>query len=599
MKRNLEPFRSELRQTITMSKNDDQPNGQPTETSPLLSKDRTQSIDSGAGIASVGPPEVLIEDPEEDVETENTDGEALERQESQQDGPKQYEGLPEVKKQLPVILPALAIGIFLAAADQTIIVSSYGKIGSDLEALNLTSWIATAYFLTLTSFQPLYGKLSDIFGRKACLLFAYTVFGIGSVFCGLAQNMEQLIVARAFAGIGGGGMTTIVSILLSDIVTLRERGKWQGYLNIVFATGSSSGAPLGGILADSIGWRWAFLAQGPLCVVAFVAVFLVLHLPKKDDSHWKKKLGRIDFLGAAILISAVFTLLLALDRGSNVSWSATITLVSIGVSIPLFVIFVLVEMKVATEPFAPGHIIFNPSMVACYGCNFFLNGGWMSATFYIPLYFQAVDGTTATGAGLRLIPSIVSIVSGSLFGGFYMHRTGRYYWVTTICCFIATLGMILVTLTSGVLVDSTLLIIVGMCISGFTIGASGTTTLIGLIANAAQEDQAIATACSYLFRSLGSVSAVSLSATVANSALRNSLADELPKLGLPEAKALEIAEKVRESLTYLRHLKPDVRALVTDCYARSTNGAFRLQVAILAGAAISAWFIKEKSLGNK
>src|ERR1700744_5745768 len=123
--------------------------------------------------------------------------------------------------------------------------ASYGQIGSDLKALNLTSWIATAYFLTLTSFQPLYGKLSDIFGRKACLLFAYSVFGLGCVFCGLAQTMEQLIAARAFAGIGGGGMMTVVSILLSDIVPLRERGTWQGYINIVYACGASSGAPLG------------------------------------------------------------------------------------------------------------------------------------------------------------------------------------------------------------------------------------------------------------------------------------------------------------------------------------------------------------------
>ena len=108
------------------------------------------------------------------------------------------------------------------------------------------------YFLTLTSFQPLYGKLSDIFGRKSCLLFAYVVFGIGCLFCGLARTMNELVIARAFAGIGGGGMTTVVSIMMSDIVTLRERGKWQGYINIVWATGASAGAPLGGIAADYI-----------------------------------------------------------------------------------------------------------------------------------------------------------------------------------------------------------------------------------------------------------------------------------------------------------------------------------------------------------
>lgn len=189
---------------------------EPTETSPLL---QDAVPDASSGVAPEGPLE---------------DGATLERQGSIQGRQKQYEGLPEVRKQLKYIVPAVGIGVFLGSADQTIIVSSYGKIGTELEALNLTSWIATAYFLTLTSFQPLYGKLSDIFGRKSCLLFAYVVFGIGCVACGLARSMEELIAARAFAGIGGGGMMTVVSILLSDIVPLRERGTWQGYINIIY-----------------------------------------------------------------------------------------------------------------------------------------------------------------------------------------------------------------------------------------------------------------------------------------------------------------------------------------------------------------------------
>lgn len=298
------------------------------------------------------------------------------------------------------------------------------------------------YFLTLTSFQPLYGKMSDIFGRKACLLFGYLIFGIGCLFCGLAQDMNQLIAARAFAGIGGGGMTTVVSILLSDAVPLRERGKWQGYVNIIYATGAGTGAPLGGILADYIGWRWAFLFQAPLCLVAFIAVGLVLRLPKQDDDHWKSKLRRIDFLGAAILICAVFTLLLALDRGSNVSWKAVITIVSISLSIPFFILFVLVEMKVASEPFAPGHIIFHRSLFACYLCNFFSFAGWLAALFYIPLYLQAVHGLSATQAGVRLIPGIICGVSGSLFGGFYMQRTGKFYYLTIAAYTLLTLGMV-------------------------------------------------------------------------------------------------------------------------------------------------------------
>lgn len=378
------------------------------------------------------------------------------------------------------IFPALTVGVLLSAADQTIIVSSYGQIGSELHALNSTSWIATAYFLTLTSFQPLYGKLSDIFGRKPCLLFAYLVFGLGCLFCGLARSMGELVAARAFAGIGGGGMTTVVSILMSDAVPLRERGKWQGYINIVYATGAGTGAPLGGILADKIGWRWAFLGQVPLCIVAFVAVSLMLKLPKQDQSHWKQKLKRIDFLGAIVLIAAIFSLLLAFDRGSNDSWKATVTIVSLSLSLPLFALFILVETKVAKEPFAPGHIIFHRSLFACYLCNFFAFGGWLAALFYIPLYFQAVDGLTATQAGVRLIPGIICGVSGSLFGGFYMQRTGKYYWLTVIAYSCLVMGMTFILLFSGLVVNSSLGLIIGMCICGFSNGIGVTSTLIGL-----------------------------------------------------------------------------------------------------------------------
>ncbi|KAI5206361.1 MFS general substrate transporter [Aureobasidium subglaciale] len=560
-----------------------------SETSPLLGKQAPKPIDPSNGIA----PDSAVANGVI-AEGEGEDGEALERQTSLEERQKQYEGQPEMRKKMKVIFPALTIGVLLSAADQTIIVSSYGKIGSELKALNNVSWIATAYFLTLTSFQPLYGKMSDIFGRKSCLLFAYAVFGIGCLFCGLAQDMNQLIAARAFAGIGGGGMTTVVSILMSDAVPLRERGKWQGYVNIIYATGAGTGAPLGGILADSIGWRWAFLGQVPLCVLAFVVVSLVLKLPKMEQTDWKVKLRRIDFFGAAILIGAVFTLLLALDRGSNVSWKANITIISISLSIPLFILFILVEMKVAAEPFAPGHIIFNRSLFACYLCNFFSFSGWLAALFYIPLYFQAVDGLTATQAGVRLIPGIIAGVSGSLFGGFYMQRTGKFYYLTVIAYTCLVVGMTFVFLFSGFVVNSTLGMIIGMCICGFSNGIGVTSTLIGLIANASREDQAVATACSYLFRSLGSVFGVSVSATLANQALRNHLASALSSGDA----AAEITERVRESLAYINTLKPGVRALVRECYAQSTRAAFSLEIGLVAGAALSAWFIREKALSR-
>ncbi|GAB7338282.1 hypothetical protein MBLNU457_4601t1 [Dothideomycetes sp. NU457] len=562
----------------------------PSETSPLLPKDPL----AAKQLTPVDPSDGLAPDAGQASAEAVEDGAALEQQTSAEGRQKQYEGMPEIRKQMKYIMPALAIGVFLSAADQTLIVSSYGKIGSDLKALNNTSWIATAYFLTLTSFQPLYGKLSDIFGRKSCLLFGYVVFGLGCLFCGLAQDMNQLIAARAFAGIGGGGMTTVVSIILSDAISLRERGQWQGYINIIYAAGAGTGAPLGGILADSIGWRWAFMFQAPLCLVAVVAVSLVLKLPKIEAADWRTKLRRIDFLGAVILIGAVFTLLLALDRGSNVSWKATITIVSLSVSIPLFALFIFVEMKVAKEPFAPGHIIFDRSLFACYLCNFFSFSGWIAAIFYIPLYFQAVEGMSATQAGIRLVPSTLFGVSGSLSAGYYMRKTGRYYWITVICYAFLVVGLVIVLLFSGIVSHSEIGIIIGTCVCSFSNGTGVTTSLIGLISNASREDQAVATACSYLFRSLGSVFGISISATVANQALKEHLKDELSS----GKAALEIADRVRRNLDYIKTLTPEMRAVVADCYARSTRAAFGVEIGLVAGAAIAAWFIREKSLGK-
>ncbi|KAL2001551.1 hypothetical protein VTN02DRAFT_1601 [Thermoascus thermophilus] len=506
----------------------------------------------------------------------------------------QFEGVPEARKQLKLIVPAISIGVFLSAADQTIIVASYGKIGSDLQALNLTSWIATSYFLTLTSFQPLYGRLSDIFGRKACLLFAYAVFGTGCLFCGLAQNIHQLIAARVFQGIGGGGMTTVVSILMSDIVPLRDRGVWQGVINIIYATGSGIGAPLGGILADYIGWRWAFIAQMPLCLLAFTAVTFLLKLPVREKTDWRTKLRRIDFLGAVVLVGAVFGFLLGLDRGSNVSWTLPITIASLSVSAVLFILFVLIEIYVAAEPFAPGHIIFDRTLFACYGCNFFSFGGWLAALFYIPLYFQAVDGVSATVAGLRLLPSIVAGVSGSLFSGFVMRWTGRYFWLTVAGYTSLTCGLLVIFLASGGAFKNTVVVILGMVMSGFGNGIGVTTTLIGLISNASPQDQAVATACSYLFRSLGSVIGLSLSSTVVQQLLRNRL-----RSALGGNKDIDrIVEGVRQSLDFIKTLDPTVARLVRSCYGWSTNLGFAFMIGVVFFALLSSFFIREKSLSR-
>jgi predicted MFS family arabinose efflux permease len=435
------------------------------------------------------------------------------------------------------------------------------------------------------------------------------IFGIGSTFCGLARNMGELIAARAFAGIGGGGMSVCVSILMSDIVGLRERGTWQGYINVMYAAGAAAGAPLGGLLADSIGWRWAFIAQGPMCMLAFITVALVLDLPKQDHSHWKEKFLKIDFLGAGILILAVAGVLVGLDRGSNGSWNSPITIAGLCTS-PLFIVFVLVEKYVARNPFAPGRIILNRSLFACYLCNFFSFGGWLASLYFIPLYWQVIGNYSSARARLMLVPSIFCGVSGSLVGGFYMKRTAKYYWITVITYTNLTCGLALILMFAGTIKESVPVMVLGTCICAFSNGCGVTTTLIGLskcryilsvawansilVANASHADQAVATACSYLFRSLGSVFGVSMCATAFNQTLRKSLHVALDG----DKDAAEIAERVREGLSYFRGLEPHLRDIVRECYSQATRAALGVGLAIVVWSAVFAWFIREKRLGN-
>lgn len=347
----------------------------------------------------------------------------------------------------------------------------------------------------------------------------------------------------------------------------------------------------------------AFLAQAPLCAVAFVAVALTLKLPKIESSHWKSKLRRVDFAGAFVLICAVFTLLLGLDRGSNLAWNAPITLFSLCLSLPLFILFVFIEQNFAVEPCAPGRIIFEKSLLPCYLVNFFSFGGSMSVIFYLPLFFQAVHGHTATQAGVMLLPSIAAGVCGSLFGGFMMQRTGKYYWLTVSAFTSVTLGILLVLLFTGLTANNIYGILIGLFFTSFGHGIGVTTSLISLIANAAPKDQAITTACSYLFRylslsksynsslinffghsSLGSVVGLSLSATVIQQSLRIQLRDRLSH----GEDVGRIVQKVRESLEYIKTLEPETREIVRLCYGIATTNGFGFMLGVVSFAMLSS-----------
>ncbi|KIY64655.1 MFS general substrate transporter [Cylindrobasidium torrendii FP15055 ss-10] len=500
-------------------------------------------------------------------------------------------GKPKVNL-LAVFIP-MTLGIFLAAVDQTIVVASYAAIGSDLKELQKTSWIATSYMLTLTSFQPLYGKLSDIFGRKACLLTAYCIFCVGSVLCGLSRTMDELIYSRALTGVGGGGMSTVVSIIMSDVVPLRERGTWQGILNIVFATGSGVGAPLGGLLADTIGWRWAFLLQAPIALLAIVSVSIALHMPTVDTTDFSTKIKRVDFAGAFTLVATLFFFLFGVERGGNVAWDDKQTIGALIIAAVAFVLFGFIEMEWAREPLAPKRIIVNRSLIASYLCNFFCIAAMMPILFYVSLYVQAVQGASPSRAGLFFIPSVAAGVAGSLLGGLYIQSRGIYYTLTVLAYGLQVAGTIVVVLGSGLVFTGLGILIPGLVAASLGNGTGITTSLISLIANAGAADQAIATAVSYLFRSLGSVLGLSIGSTLVQTTLRGALRAKLDGRDVDE-----IIANVRHSLTYIKTLPPDVAHAVRASYEEAIQACFLFALGMAFCAFSASWFIREVPLGK-
>ncbi|KAJ3573810.1 hypothetical protein NP233_g2185 [Leucocoprinus birnbaumii] len=562
---------------------------------------------------------------DEKVEVEGEGGRNIEDGRGQ--APVGEDGKPvRLGAQFLCVAPIL-VGVFLSAMDNTIVISSFGAIGTYFNALEKTSWIATAYLLTVSSFQPLYGKLTDIFGRKSCILFAYSIFAFGCMLCGSAQSMNMLIASRALAGIGGGGMATLASIIISDLVPLRSAHKGEiltGLMNIVWSCGNTAGASLGGFLADTIGWRWGFFIQLPLAIASGVSVHLFLHmptplawspatsaspsitdLPETASTHekpqvqlnqveqFKAKIRRIDFAGAITLVCAVFCLLYGMDKGGSLGWQHASTVSALISFAFLIIIFGLIEGFVASEPFAPPRIVFNRGLIPSYLTNFLTVAASFGQLFHISLYFQAVLGKSAAVTGAWLVITIAADLTSSLLCGVIMQSTGRYYYLST-CAYVVMLsGVVTVAGGTGLLrmPKSMGEIIAGLAVTAMGYGGGITTSVVALIANVEQSDQAVATAVSYFFRSLGSVIGLAIGSTLVQISLRNTL-----RHTVQGKDADEIARRVRKSLAYLDELDVDTRAIVRSAYATAIHSTQILSMALVFAAIVVSLFVIEKRL---
>jgi EmrB/QacA subfamily drug resistance transporter len=329
-------------------------------------------------------------------------------------------------RQILEVLVGLMLGMFLAALDQTIVTSAIRTIGDDLHGLSVQAWVTTAYLITATISTPLYGKLSDIYGRKRFFLAAITIFVIGSAACSFATSMSMLAGFRAFQGLGAGGLFSLALAIIGDIVQPRERARYQGYFLAVFGASSVLGPVIGGFFAgaDDIlgltGWRWVFLVNVPIGIVALIVVWFRLKL------HHTRRDHRIDWWGAISICVCLAPLLTVAEQGRTWGWGSPRSIWCYVVGGIGLVAFVVSEALMKENALIPLRFFRNPTFSLTSIAGFIVGMGMFGGLAMLPLYLQIVHGATPTRSGLQLLPMTGGIMLGSIISGQVISRTGRY-----------------------------------------------------------------------------------------------------------------------------------------------------------------------------
>ncbi|KAJ7310603.1 MFS general substrate transporter [Mycena albidolilacea] len=486
--------------------------------------------------------------------------------------------------------------VFIGSLDATIVATLLGTIGSSLQSMQLSSWIGTAYLLSLCAFTPLYGRLASILGRRPSMLFAGTLFGGGTILCGLAQNMWQLVLCRAIAGMGGSGMTVVGSVIMSDSVPLKSRGLYQGFANLLFGLGGAIGAPLGGWLGDTIGWRAAFLCQSPFLIFGLLLLYLKIREPESvlaaANTGIFAKLKRIDYAGSASLVLTLLTFLLGMHFKSTLgyAWEDPRVWGLLTAAAVLACSFLLVELKFAAEPIMPITILKRrtPGFVAFN--NFLLAVLSFSILYNTPLYFTAARLRTSANAGSHLITNSVFVAIGSLLAGLYMRRTGRY-WTFQV---ISSLSIIAANILLASWNPDTpeWVLYVTLAPSGFGFASVMTTTLLALIASVPRDDIPLATGISYLFRTMGQVLGVSLSATLTQTLLARNLRARISDKDV----RFFIVTKILDSTAYIHTLPADLQHQATTSWALALRTVFYCHIGIAVAIFLSVLPMEEFSL---
>src|SRR5262245_60487016 len=326
----------------------------------------------------------------------------------------------EQSRHVRLIVGALMLVLLLASLDQTIVSTALPTIVGDLGGIEHLSWVVTAYLLASTIAGPLYGKLGDLYGRKIVLQAAIVIFLVGSVLCGLAQNMGELIAFRALQGLGGGGLMVTTMAVIGDVIPPRDRGRYQGLLGAVFGVSTVIGPLLGGFFVDHLSWHWIFCVNVPIGLAAFAVIGAVFHSRGAHVRH------RIDYLGAALLAGGLSAIVLFTSLGgTTLDWGSTEIVVLMVLGALMLIAFTFVESR-AAEPIVPLELFRNRIFSVTSGVGFIVGFALFGAITYMPLYLQVVKGKSPPLSGLLLTPMMAGVLVTSIGSGQLISRFGRY-----------------------------------------------------------------------------------------------------------------------------------------------------------------------------
>ncbi|HEX6151516.1 MDR family MFS transporter [Nocardioides sp.] len=492
---------------------------------------------------------------------------------------------PMTHREVLEALSGLLLAMFVAMLSSTVVSNALPRIVTDLEGSQTGyTWVVVATLLTMTATTPIWGKLADLFSQKVLVQSALVIFSIGSLVAGFAPSMEVLIGARAVQGLGVGGLTALVQVVIASMVSPRERGRYAGYIGATFAMATVSGPLVGGLLVDTVGWRWCFFVGIPVAALAFVVLQRTLHLPviHREVS--------IDYLGATLLVGGVSLLLVWVSlAGSQFAWGSTTSLGLVVVGLAVVGAAVYVEMRVAREPVIPMRLFRDRTTALATVASVLIGLAMFGSTVYLSQYFQLARGMSPTEAGLMSIAMVGGLLVSSVVTGRIITATG--YWKRYLVG-----GMVLVIIGLGLLAtidDTTALVRVGasMTVLGLGLGATMQNLVLAVQNNTAQADMGAASSVVAFFRSMGGSIGVSVLGAILAHRVADSVTDGLADAGIPAEQG-----HATGAIPDLATLPGPIRHLFEHGFGEATGHIFLVATPIAVLALVCVLFIREVPL---